>query len=479
MPSIIGVPQSVELAYASISCPTTETCTAVGPGFILSGSFTSLATQTADTERGGRWERPVPLPLPIDAVASPSTSASVSSLSCTVTQGCVGVGSYPVSGGGTAALIETGSAGRWTASTLLPPGGGTGNSELSSIWCHLSRCVAFGAYQPSGQQALPMVDVETSGRWAPATALTSPGHGFQPTSIGCSGIGSCIAAGFGGDRTASTVVWRQRDGVWGKPQQLSNPKGWQFLAITAACPTLTTCLLGGGLVQLTSSGSGAMLPGVRSFRDGVWSSPQLLPTPRLSPRLEQGLVTSMACPSPTTCVAVGGFLSDPTNARARPGAYTWTNGRWSTAGMIRGVPLGGTIAYQSYFTAVGCASARACVGIGPVRQGEGKHSRASSFFALITPTRTASVPSRPTAVSVDPTPRGAIVAWSPPLSDGGAPVVGYAVTVEPGDLHCTPHGSACQVNGLHPGKRYVVSVTAENGVGHSAPTVPRAFRPIG
>jgi Fibronectin type III domain len=478
MPSIIGVPHSVELAYASVSCPTAETCTAVGPGFIISGPFTSVATPTAITERGGQWERRVPLPLPSDAVASTSTSASVSSLSCTTAQGCVGVGSYPVSGGGSAALIETGSTGRWRASTIASPGGATGNSEFSSVWCHVSSCIAFGSYQPPGQQNLPMVDVEVSGKWAAATGLMAPAHGFQPTSIGCAGIGSCIAAGFGGDRTVSTVVWRLHDGVWGQPHELSNPKGWQFLAISAACATKSTCFLGGGFVQLSSGGSGAMLPSVRSLRNGVWSAPRQLPTPRLSPRLGQGLVTSLACPSPTTCVAVGGFLSDPTNARARPGAYTWTNDQWSSAGMIRGVPLGGTIAYQSYFTAVGCASARQCVGIGPVRQGEGKHSSASSFFALITPTREISVPSRPTAVAVTPVSRGALITWAPPISDGGLPVVGYAVTVEPGDVHCVPRGTTCHVTGLFAGKTYVVSVDAQNAAGHSAPTVPRRFEPL-
>jgi Fibronectin type III domain len=477
MPNIIGAPSTAELAYASVSCSTTQACTAVGPGFLLnSSSFTPLATQTAITERGGRWGPRVPLPLPSDAVASPSTSAVVSSVSCAPAQGCIAVGNYPVSGGGPAPLIETDIGGHWSARTITLPGGATGNAELSSIWCGASSCIAFGAFQGSGHP-VPMVDVEIAGTWAPATAMAAPPVDFQPISIGCAGVGTCVAAGFGGNSIANTVVWSERDGVWGAPLELSNPSKWQFIGISVACPTDSTCLLGGGFVRFANSGNGAMLPAVRTSVHGVWSTPHLLPTPRLTPRLTQGLVTSIACPTSTTCVAVGGFLSDPTNSRARPGAYTWMDGRWSSAGMIRGVPLGGTMAYQSYFSAVACADATSCIAIGPVRQGEAKQSESGSFFAAIAPARSTTVPSRPTSMAVHRTSHGAIVTWAPPISDGGAPVLGYTVSIEPGAFTCTPHGSSCRVGGLRPNGRYLVTVTATNRVGHSSPTVPRWLLP--
>lgn len=75
------------------------------------------------------------------------------------------------------------------------------------------------------------------------------------------------------------------------------------------------------------------------------------------------------------------------------------------------------------------------------------------------------------------------VSWQAPLSDGGAPVTGFAVTVSPGAGSCrTVDGQTfgCEVTGLTTSGSYLVSVVAENEAGVSpAASLPRLVTPGG
>src|SRR5690348_4605003 len=72
-------------------------------------------------------------------------------------------------------------------------------------------------------------------------------------------------------------------------------------------------------------------------------------------------------------------------------------------------------------------------------------------------------PTGGTAVARD---RGALVSWTPPSSDGGAPVTGYLVTASPGGGTVrTAAVTSFLVGGLTDGRAYTFTVAAVNASG--------------
>jgi outer membrane protein OmpA-like peptidoglycan-associated protein len=78
------------------------------------------------------------------------------------------------------------------------------------------------------------------------------------------------------------------------------------------------------------------------------------------------------------------------------------------------------------------------------------------------------VPTAPSNVTATSSAGGVAVSWSAPSSDGGAAIMQYLVTVEPGGATCSTSGdTSCVVIGLSPGTTYTVSVVAINRIGDS------------
>lgn len=83
--------------------------------------------------------------------------------------------------------------------------------------------------------------------------------------------------------------------------------------------------------------------------------------------------------------------------------------------------------------------------------------------AATTPSATA--PGAPTGVSAQAGSQSAIVSFSPPASNGGAPITSYTVTASPGGATATGSGSPITVTGLTNGTSYTFTVTATNSAG--------------
>jgi Fibronectin type III domain len=113
--------------------------------------------------------------------------------------------------------------------------------------------------------------------------------------------------------------------------------------------------------------------------------------------------------------------------------------------------------------------------------GTGSFSAKSNPFAPLP----AQVPGAPLVTSVTGRAQSLVVSWSAPLSDGGQPLTGYAVTATVGASSVTVNAGAsatsATVTGLTNGTTYHVTVTAQNSVGTSAAAsssgVPKAVYP--
>jgi len=94
--------------------------------------------------------------------------------------------------------------------------------------------------------------------------------------------------------------------------------------------------------------------------------------------------------------------------------------------------------------------------------GSGTASSANYTIAIAT------APGVPTAVTAAAGNGQVTVTFTPPVSNGGAPITGYTVTSSPGGITATGTGSAITVTGLTNGTAYTFTVTATNAVGTSA-----------
>ena len=84
----------------------------------------------------------------------------------------------------------------------------------------------------------------------------------------------------------------------------------------------------------------------------------------------------------------------------------------------------------------------------------------SEWSASATP---AGSPEPPINITATPASSGSLdVAWDAPIETGGLPITSYTATTVPGGHSCSSPATACTITGADRGRRYYVTVTAEN-----------------
>jgi hypothetical protein len=187
-------------AVTGVACSGRGDCTAVGDD---AGNQSFVLTET-----DGTWSAPAQVVPP--ASSARSAGLSLGAVSCTTGGNCAAVGAYYRyrQGSNSLPIVATQAAGTWQRSALieLPAGAATGRRAaalLDSVSCQRDgACVAVGGYRTRSGLSLPMVAVESGGRWGRAQGLAAPANmsAFQGQSwaglgsVSCTG-GFCLAVG--------------------------------------------------------------------------------------------------------------------------------------------------------------------------------------------------------------------------------------------------------------------------------------------
>ncbi len=142
-----------------------------------------------------------------------------------------------------------------------------------------------------------------------------------------------------------------------------------------------------------------------------------------------------------------------------------------TSGVLAGKTLTRIVAGEDQTCALGTGSAAYCWGYGEDGElGDGLIGSSDVPVAVVNPPGS---PEPPQDVQAVAGPGQVTVTWSPPLSDGGSPVISYTVTpreISPYAIGTpeTTSGSPATFTGLMPGSTYQFEVVATNAIGSSA-----------
>jgi hypothetical protein len=325
-----------------LSCPAVGWCVSIGdydsdsaPGFgegliavESSGGFTSVSA-----------------PLPTDASTTDS-DVSLNDVSCGAVGACVVVGSYRGQDQLTHGLIVTLAAGTWSEiEPPMPPVGGTqqtDGAELSHVVCPTTdSCIATGTYtDPSGNRYAVVESASGSGWTDMEPPFGVMSWDWTAPVVACPSAGTCVVAGDGDADTLDGGVWS------------NSSTGVDATSVSCGAPG--DCAAVGGAWPTVGS--------VATLSAGVWTTVTTpLPADALSP--PNATVQSVSCPAAGSCVAVGYYQVEPSQAQLDTGFIDTLSGNAWTS-VAAPLPAGSGLGDEVYLSYVSCPGVGQCVAAG-------------------------------------------------------------------------------------------------------------------
>ena len=316
----------------ALSCPAAGSCVAVGGYQDSSRSFHGLI----ETLSNGTWSAAM---LPTSGL-SPAVGPGgliLRTVSCPAGDWCAATGNYPDSSGAQQQLLAILAGGSWTASTapltgLNPPPASNPLATLSSLACPAAgSCVAAGYYAEASAHEDGLIETLNHGTW---TATTAPTAGLSPapgigvggsvhlTSLFCSGVGACVAAGLydasgHGHGLAETLSGRSWSAAT-MPTAGLTPIAQSVNSVTGvSCPAAGSCAAIGTYQDVSGIEHGML----GTLAGGTWTAktapitglnppPIYTADPTQPPDTVPVTLASVACPANGSCV-VAGYYEDP------------------------------------------------------------------------------------------------------------------------------------------------------------------------
>jgi len=359
-----GASADPDVILSAVSCPSVGSCVAVG-----SYVDTSAATQgLVEVLSGGTWAASE-VALPAGSLTAGTTAdASLAAVDCAGAGSCTAAGAATKTDGSQQAVVDTLSAGHWSASYPPLPGVGSGSQFLSVSCATSSSCVAAGVYDVNGIY-LGALDSAAGSTWS-AVALPLPA-GASPLasvangdlSVSCAAPGACAVAATTFDGSYEGVLDTESAGTWtSTAAPVPGGQSSTDLQLEAlSCSDASTCVAS-GLVQLGGVSQGLF----ESLTGGSWSA-SVAPVPAGTDPATSVSVGDVACPADGTCVADGqGDLAGSVNGLL----WNLSGGTWSTTAAP--LPADAGTSSDPSFAPLSCPAIGACLALGTYLNGAGQ-----------------------------------------------------------------------------------------------------------
>jgi hypothetical protein len=330
-----------------LACGSADSCVAVGYESVRNVPGWNALIETMN---GGTWtaaEAPVPSQLSQIGVYS----SNLNSVTCTSATSCTAVGQYEDQKQNIGALIETLNGTTWTAAIAPLPTGGSGG-YLGSISCASSSfCVAAGSYQNSSGDPAGLIETLNDGTWTGIEAPAAGGGSPSLSSVSCGAAGFCAAVGTYLDTIG--VIETLSDGTWTAVSEplpanaTSNPvDGQGFDLVSVACPSASSCVAAGSYLSNQGSDQGV----IEALSDGTWTATEA-PLPADADPTKTAGSGSVTCSSAQSCLVLGGYNED--NNQYTGVLDTLSGGTWTAATAPLGDPLSAATCTTDACVAVG------------------------------------------------------------------------------------------------------------------------------
>jgi hypothetical protein len=218
-------------------------------------------------------------------------------VSCPAATACTAVGSYATTAFNGFTLAE-----RWdgTAWSIQRTPNRPGTDQLLGVSCPAAdACTAIGSYT-LGDQTFPLAESWHGTAWSLQLVPVPPGASTSSlTGVWCTAATACTAAGQFLDHPAAqdfALAERWNGTAWSIQHPPTPPGAADAFLHGVSCPAATACTAVGDFFPQTGT-----VQTLAQHWDGTsWS---VQPTP--NPGGGQDALTAVACPSTTSCVAVG------------------------------------------------------------------------------------------------------------------------------------------------------------------------------
>jgi hypothetical protein len=250
------------------------------------------------------------------------TSDVIVSMSCVSATACTAVGSLISRAGTVGTLAERWNGSRWSIQRTPKPAGATFSGFVGVSCPSATTCTAIGDYTNHGGTAVTLAERWNGASWSiqrsanPTGALSSFLAG-----VSCASATVCTAVGDYTNHASTPVPLAERwNGSRWSIQRTPKPTGATFSKLAGvSCPSATTCIAVGSFIS--RAGTSVML--AERWNGASWSIQR---TANPAGAKDSELVDA-SCASPTDCTAIGNYTNHADTTV--PLTEHWNGASWS------------------------------------------------------------------------------------------------------------------------------------------------------